>query len=217
MNKNTFLKLFCEFFKFDFYFKGLKKYAHLGGRTNRSDFFLFLLTVVCIYISLVKVCMHYSNIEIPIYYIIFMFPPVLSSMVRRLHDVGRSGYVIPFSMVLSALAFFSGIVFFNKDLTETKLYWVSVLSIFIALYPVYLFCLPSQKTTNEYDEMPSRPFKHGLMMLIFITIPIFFIVAIKQTVEQIKSGSMIDVLEKSADPLSEEEEEALQQLIQKQN
>ena len=55
------------------------------------------------------------------------------------------------------------------------------------------------------------------MMLIFITIPVFLIVAIKQTVEQIKSGSMIDVLEESSEPLSEEEEKALQQLIQKQN
>lgn len=215
MGKKDIVITIGEFLKFDFFFNELKRYSCLGGRTKRKDFFLFQLTVVFIFFSLLKICNQIGDISYLIAYIIFIFPPVLSSMIRRLHDVGRSGYVIPFSLVLSALFFFSGIVFFNKDLTEVKLYWLTVFCAIVVFYPVYLFCLPSQKTENEYDTKASHPIKHGIMMLIFITIPLFLTFAILELVEGVKSGKYMDVLDEN-EPLTSEEEQLIQELIQKQ-
>jgi uncharacterized membrane protein YhaH (DUF805 family) len=84
----------------NWYLKVLKQYADFGGRARRSEYWYFTLFST-IFAILAMILDNVLGIAIegigygPIYilYGLAMFVPGLAVLVRRLHDVGKSGWM----------------------------------------------------------------------------------------------------------------------------
>lgn len=88
----------------------IENYANFSGKATRQEFWMFYLfhTIFCIlaivldyklgltFDSKIKIQFFYSNIQGWIYliYSIIITVPFLAVCVRRLHDVGKSGWFI---------------------------------------------------------------------------------------------------------------------------
>jgi uncharacterized membrane protein YhaH (DUF805 family) len=97
------------------YLNALKNYKNFSGRTSRKEYWMFFLFNILISIginfavdfmdSLVGLAqMH--KLLIPVLYQIFVFVPSIAVGVRRLHDMGRSGWWILFPVVGFIMLFF---------------------------------------------------------------------------------------------------------------
>lgn len=82
-----------------YYLEALKKYADFSGRSRRKEYWLFILfniffSIVAMLIDVLagtRMENQYYGI-ISILYNIAMVIPTLAVMVRRLHDINRSGW-----------------------------------------------------------------------------------------------------------------------------
>lgn len=83
------------------YLKVLKKYAEFDGRARRKEFWMFVL-FNAVFTALAAVFDNVFNTKITGYshgvfetlYLIGVFIPSLAVTVRRLHDIGKSGWMI---------------------------------------------------------------------------------------------------------------------------
>ena len=73
------------------------KYATFSGRATRSEFWLFYLFYIIIYIVGAIVGAVVGSQFVMYLFILPLFIPFLAAAVRRMHDVGRSGwfYLVP--------------------------------------------------------------------------------------------------------------------------
>ena len=93
------------------YFEPWKKYATFSGRSRRSEFWIFWLGTFVI--SIVLQALTRLAAPLMIVYIIFglaVIIPYISVTVRRLHDIGRSGWwyfigLIPLAGAIILLVF----------------------------------------------------------------------------------------------------------------
>lgn len=78
----------------NWYLQVLKRYADFSGRSRRKEFWMFTLINILIYIGLVMIIIpiSFKLIFIPIVYILATVLPSLAARVRRMHDVGKSGW-----------------------------------------------------------------------------------------------------------------------------
>jgi uncharacterized membrane protein YhaH (DUF805 family) len=83
------------------YFSVIKKYAVFKGRASRAEFWCFFLVDIIIAITSLL-----SNPSLFGFYFLFSFLPNLSLRVRRLHDVGRSGWLMPLVLIPIVNIFF---------------------------------------------------------------------------------------------------------------
>jgi uncharacterized membrane protein YhaH (DUF805 family) len=89
-NKTNFMK---------WYFKVLKNYANFNGRARRKEYWMFAL-FNAIFIILAEIIDFMSGIYVAgsqygLFYLIYVFAIILPSIavaVRRMHDVGESGW-----------------------------------------------------------------------------------------------------------------------------
>ncbi len=89
----------------DWYLKVLKQYADFSGRARRTEYWMFTLFNMLAIIALVLVVSllfgndnPISSILIVVYYLGVIIPS-LAVTVRRLHDIGKSGWNILFGMI----------------------------------------------------------------------------------------------------------------------
>ena len=83
------------------YLKVLKKYAEFNGRARRKEFWMFVL-FNAVFTALAAVFDNVFNTKTTGYsygvfetlYLIGVFIPSLAVTVRRLHDIGKSGWMI---------------------------------------------------------------------------------------------------------------------------
>jgi uncharacterized membrane protein YhaH (DUF805 family) len=121
----------------NYYFLAFQKYADFYGKANREEYWLFVLftnlaTILTIVLDHTLDLVIHGTFYGPIYliYLTITFIPGLSLAVRRLHDVGKSGWML-------LLAF---------------------IPIIGALWLLYLFVSPGiqnhteQKVNTEYGE-----------------------------------------------------------------
>lgn len=95
----------------------LKKYTDFNGRATRTEFWMFLLIYIIIYIVLAVID---SFIGFPILSLVFalgLLIPSLSIGARRLHDIGRSGWW-QLIMLIPLIGGIVLIVFWVMDSTE---------------------------------------------------------------------------------------------------
>ena len=80
------------------YFKNCitKKYADFNGRARRSEYWYFVLFYLIIYFGLIALTMAIPDIGsiITMVFALAMLVPNLAVAVRRMHDVGKSGWFI---------------------------------------------------------------------------------------------------------------------------
>ena len=168
MKTQKIISFLSDFFRFDFFWNEFKKYSHFGGRTGRKEFWLFILTTIMIYIGIAKMAYLLEKPWILFWFEVCLFAPILSAIVRRLHDIGKSGYLIPFCLILSVVFFFSIGISFQNYISKEQLSLLATISLFIVLYPFVLLFKKASPNLNKYDTMPSHPYRHGFMAVLFI-------------------------------------------------
>ena len=84
----------------NWYFKVLKQYADFNGRARRKEYWMFILfnTIITYGLMGVSVAIDPSLTIISSIYSLAVFVPSLAVLIRRMHDVGKSGWycLIPF-------------------------------------------------------------------------------------------------------------------------
>jgi len=101
----------------NWFLMAMRKYANFSGRSQRAEywwFFLvyFLLMILAVFIDVaLGLTMGESGVGVlTLVLILLLFIPAISVGVRRLHDIGRSGWwmllmIVPFgSLVLMVMA-----------------------------------------------------------------------------------------------------------------
>ncbi|POZ63803.1 DUF805 domain-containing protein [Chromobacterium alticapitis] len=111
------------------YFTVLSKYAVFGGRARRKEYWYFALTnlVISLMLTIVQHKMHggHSPWLTNIYSLALLLPTIAVSM-RRLHDVGRSGWWL----------------------------WIAFIPVVGAIVLLVFHCQDSQAGDNPYGPSP---------------------------------------------------------------
>jgi uncharacterized membrane protein YhaH (DUF805 family) len=98
----------------DYFIEAIKKYAVFSGRARRKEYWIFTLwaTGISIVLALYGDLTQNSTLSLVLIYgyVAFMFIPSIAVSVRRLHDIGRSGWwifinVVPFIGIIILLIF----------------------------------------------------------------------------------------------------------------
>ena len=78
----------------NYYLDVLKKYAVFSGRASRKEFWYFILFNIIIGVVLAVVGPFIGDKNMVIYtiYMLAVIIPTLAAEVRRLHDIGKSGW-----------------------------------------------------------------------------------------------------------------------------
>ncbi|MEI7689080.1 MAG: DUF805 domain-containing protein [Candidatus Nomurabacteria bacterium] len=90
----------------DYYISVLKKYSDFSGRARRAEYWYFYLFNILFLIAsmvadnLLGIKIGGSNIG-PVYimYALFAIIPTFSVSIRRLHDIGKSGWMLLISII----------------------------------------------------------------------------------------------------------------------
>ena len=124
-----------------------EKYANFSGRASRSEFwFFYLFNIICYAILLLLVFS--VGFELFWVFAIFIFGMILPSiavLVRRLHDVNKSGWFfllpMPFEIVarLSERSVGISIVF-------------SIIGLGFSIYLLVLYCTDGDKKDNRFGK-----------------------------------------------------------------
>lgn len=90
----------------NYYLKVLQNYANFNGRARRSEFWYFILfnMIIAFVLGFISGFLLKSDIIGNIYLLIILVPGIAVA-VRRMHDVGKSGWycLIPiYSLILAA-------------------------------------------------------------------------------------------------------------------
>lgn len=116
----------------NWYLKVLKQYFDFDGRARRKEFWMFGLISAIISYSIMGIAMA-TGIEALMYlsyiYSLVVFLPSLGVSVRRLHDIGKSGWFI----------------------------LIAFIPIIGAIWLIVLFFKDSDEGTNEYGTNPKNP------------------------------------------------------------
>lgn len=94
----------------EWYMMALKRYAEFSGRSRRKEYWFFLLFNMIVMLLLGIVDTMLGTMVLGLVYSLAVFIPSLAVTVRRLHDIGKSGWwllvaVIPFIGILVLLYF----------------------------------------------------------------------------------------------------------------
>ena len=209
MNKQKIISGLADFFRFDFFLNEFKKYAHFGGRTTRKEYWLFILTTIMIYFGFSEMALSINQTKLLFLFEIIMFSPVVAATVRRLHDVGRSGHLIPLCLIFSVFLFFGLGISFQNKISQQQLLYLSYFSLAIAGYPFFLLFMKSDPNQNKYDTMLSHPYRHGFMAVLFI----LFLHAVIYLLYM--SASNPQILSSANQPLTQEEQLKIDEVVQK--
>jgi len=85
----------------DYYIDGFKKYAVFEGRARRSEYWYFTLYnfIATIIVGIISSAIHNAVLSISMIYFLVVFTPALAVSIRRLHDVGKSGWMMLLSLI----------------------------------------------------------------------------------------------------------------------
>ncbi|ANQ51880.2 DUF805 domain-containing protein [Flammeovirga sp. MY04] len=116
----------------EYYLKAFKNYANFSGRARRSEYWFFLLfNVIAIFALMALDAFIINVLEVGFspFYIIYAFAsfiPTIALIVRRLHDVGKSGWF----------------------------YFVGLIPLIGPIWLIVLFCTDGEYGNNQYGENP---------------------------------------------------------------
>ncbi|WP_103070482.1 DUF805 domain-containing protein [Aquimarina sediminis] len=137
----------------DWYIEVLRKYANFTGRARRKEYWLFSLFNT-LFTIIIMILDHRLNTYISdgngllsCLYSLFIFIPSLAVLVRRLHDIGKSGWW----------------------------FLISLVPIFGVFYLLYLLTIASDPEDNQYGihskyekEIDHKSYEITSVLLIFL-------------------------------------------------
>ncbi|USH01405.1 DUF805 domain-containing protein [Grimontia kaedaensis] len=76
------------------YIYALRNFSDFSGRARRKEYWMFLLIniIIFILISIIQKAVHIPHVDIHMIYSLFIAIPAFAVSVRRLHDIGKSGW-----------------------------------------------------------------------------------------------------------------------------
>lgn len=83
----------------NWYLKVLKQYADFNGRARRTEYWMFVLCNVIISVVLAVVAGIIRMPLLPSLYSLAILVPGIAVSVRRMHDLGKSGWVLLFGLI----------------------------------------------------------------------------------------------------------------------
>ena len=89
----------------DYYLLAFKKYATFQGRARRKEYWMFFLCNCLIYFAIGLV----GSSELVLLYYLVVLVPSVAVAVRRMHDVGKSGWFVLIPLYNFILAISEGI------------------------------------------------------------------------------------------------------------
>jgi uncharacterized membrane protein YhaH (DUF805 family) len=98
-----------------------KNYANFDGRARRSEYWYFAL-----FNLLVSLCLVFISPFLYLFYLLAIIIPSIAVLVRRLHDIGKSGWM----------------------------YFVGLIPLVGGIWLLVLLCTDSQVGDNEYGANP---------------------------------------------------------------
>lgn len=158
---------------FEYFLDAYQKFLVLNGRATRQQFWGFYVWYYVIIIGLILVTLPIAYLTksmaifiIPIGFAIISLFPYVSIAVRRLHDVGHSGWnlLLPYGAYYSVYVivqlFFPvllpvdvspAVINFIQSITPEKIELVALIFKLVAFtYVLYLLAKPSEDTENSY-------------------------------------------------------------------
>ena len=117
----------------DWYLKVVRdNYANFSGRARRSEYWYFTLFNAIIIVALLLLSFLIGTAGFVLYgiYALAVFVPSLAVIVRRLHDVNKSGWF----------------------------YFICLIPIVGGIWLLVLFCTEGDSGPNQYGEDPKRPY-----------------------------------------------------------
>ncbi len=109
----------------NYYLKVLQNYATFSGRARRSEYWYFFLFNIIISLIFTVVCAFIKMPEMRYIYSFAVLIPGIAVAVRRMHDVGKSGWyaLIPlYNFVLACTEGDSGENEYGQDPKELEAY-----------------------------------------------------------------------------------------------
>lgn len=85
----------------NYYLLAFKKYANFNGRSTRSEYWYFIIfnIIIIFVLRIIGIFINSGANVLGFLYSLFIIIPTLSVSVRRLHDIGKSGWMILISLV----------------------------------------------------------------------------------------------------------------------
>lgn len=116
----------------DWYLKVVRdNYANFSGRARRSEYWYFVLCnmLITLFLFILMFVTSYA-LYLLIIYSIGIIIPSIAVVVRRLHDIGKSG----------------------------AYYFVSFIPVIGTIWLLVLLCTDGDNGSNQYGEDPKRPY-----------------------------------------------------------
>jgi uncharacterized membrane protein YhaH (DUF805 family) len=143
-----------------YYIRAFQKYAQFSGRATRAEYWGFILGNSIIFTILIFLGRS-SNFVFSIFFLAIIIP-TLSATARRLHDVGKSGWLQFLSVLLYLfLSFVANAIIFSGTSIWTKgilgIVILGVLSLIFVGINIWLFILYITNSTpgnNKYGPNP---------------------------------------------------------------
>jgi uncharacterized membrane protein YhaH (DUF805 family) len=139
----------------------LRHYADLSGRASRREFWRFMLWYLILTIMLVvadATLGRDGRFGLADMAYVALFVPQLALQVRRLHDVGLSGYQVKYSLIVGLSGLSLVVAGGSAQIMALAYLGVGVVAAAFALIIFIWVCMlmPGSKGLNEYGPMPSR-------------------------------------------------------------
>lgn len=78
----------------NYYFKVLRNYATFSGRARRKEYWMFVLFHIIVTLLFSSICERMGVPELASLYTFAVLLPSIAVGVRRMHDVGKSGWFL---------------------------------------------------------------------------------------------------------------------------
>ena len=76
----------------NYFIEGLKKFADFSGRATRTQYWMFVLVYMIIYVVLSVIDYQLGTVILAAVFSLALLIPSISIATRRLHDTGRTGW-----------------------------------------------------------------------------------------------------------------------------
>ncbi len=124
-----------------------EKYANFSGRASRSEFwFFYLFNIICYAILLLLVFS--VGFELFWVFAIFIFGMILPSiavLVRRLHDINKSGWFFLLPLPFEIVAMLS-----ERSVGISSVF--TIISLGFSIYLIVLYCTDGDKKDNRFGK-----------------------------------------------------------------
>ena len=144
------------------YLHVLKNYANFKGRARRKEYWMFAL--INILMGYAMTLLDYLTVGLlgslgvfSLIYGLAMIVPNFAVTVRRLHDVGKSGWFMLWGIVPGILVFMAAVLSFSVNGGYAFMGFFGILTLGGFIYLFVLTVTEGEEGKNEYGPDPKNP------------------------------------------------------------